>query len=716
MILSLSRRVQRVAQKQLMQISFSNAMGFGFTTGQVIYLIALMYGAGDTQMGLLYAAPFVTTLAALFVPALLNGHETTAIWSRFWWFRTLFCLGYFGLPWMVFPNSRVWAFVILYYLFMTTRAFGMSGYFTVVRALAPPRENATLMARSLLAGQFGVLLAQTIAFAVLAVNAAGSEGKNLFALVAVGLFFNAVTSWQIGRLPKTGYLEEGSMHGLARTAREILRRPDYREVALVTAFQAAMSVFAGYLISYLRNTAGFSGGEIFLFTVIGLLGAIFMSNLQRMIGGRIRARIVLLASHGALALLSLAWAFTKLHPAMATGRWEACLLYGVTVLCLTASSTVALQLRTGRLPQHHSVEHSIVYDMAQVTGAVAAIILARFAVMPVFAPASVLHPYSMTFLLWTLTCLAVCGLATRMRSDHHGGLLQEFSALLPSSIFTIIRAHRLDQDDNFIRRQLALEGLLQNPNQVSRELILENLRSPDVGIRGSCIRVLMGYPMEAALPALLDEAASPCSALRAEAITAIGFAGKPEAVPVLRAMWGQAPAEIRAVLLKTLLRLGEDPSEPSLREVWKECPPLRRTDILIGLAVTHRTGLLLDLLAEALADRPDPYGSRSLFGIAAAAAGLRESMFEVFTEEDQNPGRGLDAILANVETPWPPGLSAEACRRDLDRNDYASLTARLRHLCNQPWVFAYDRPSALGTLFLLLLHTGGALPGSHRDP
>ena len=92
MILQLSRRVQRKAQKQIALIGFVNALGFGFLTGQTIYLLALLYQATDTHMGILYAAPFLTALAAVLVPFWLNGKETTLMWSRFWWLRTFVCL------------------------------------------------------------------------------------------------------------------------------------------------------------------------------------------------------------------------------------------------------------------------------------------------------------------------------------------------------------------------------------------------------------------------------------------------------------------------------------------------------------------------------------------------------------------------------------------------------------------------------------------------
>jgi hypothetical protein len=703
MIVALPRRIQQLAQRQLVRISFNNAMGFGFLTGQTIYLIALLYGANDTQMGFLYAAPFVTALAAVFVPLLLNGNETTTMWSRSWWLRTLFCFGYFSIPLVGATHTRVWLLVLIYYMFMTTRAFGLAGYYTVIRGLSTPKDSASLMAKTLLFGQFGVLLTQIIGFGSLTLNLTGTEANNLYLLLIIGIVFNAATAWQIGQLPRTGYLRNGSMRNLGRIAGQMLHNREYIEVALVTAFQAAMSVFAGYLISYLRKVANFSSGTIFLFTVAGVAGAIFISNLQRLIGHRIRERIVLLACHSTLTLLSLLWALIHLLPkALSASVLFICFLYALTVVVLTASTTIALRLRTERLPSKDSVQHSIVYDLTQAAGALLAISLTQATAKFFFRDQTAIHPYSMTFLLWTLTSVAVCVLAVRMGTDSNRGLKQEFSALLPSSIFTIIRARRLDQNDNIIRRHLALEGLLQNPNTVSRELILEHLQSPDIGTRSSCIRVLMGYPMDEANPFLIKEATSPFSPLRDQAITALGFTEQPALIPTLRDIRKDAPPEIQAIVIKSLLRLGDHLSDEDIVNAWNSCPRRPRIDILIGLAVTRHTHLLLQFLGMELEDRPDSFWTQTLFGVAAAAYDLREIMFDIFTEEHEHAGKGFDHLIANLELPWPTCLTPDACRSAITQNDFASLNRMLRQVCNLPWVITYDRTTALGVIFLLL--------------
>lgn len=707
MILSLSRRVQKQAQKMVIRLSFTNALGFGFITGQVIFLIGLMYGANDTQMGLLFAAPFITALAVLLAPLLLNGRETTTIWSRFWLARTGVALCYFAVLWVHSHSLRVWLLVLIYYSFATLRALGMSGYFTVMRALAQPRENPALMAKVHLSTKVAVLLTQCIAFVILTYNLLGTEERNLFFLVAIGLFFNILTAVLIGRLPRTGYLQDSSIRNLFKATRHILSFPVYREVAIMTAFHAAMVVFVGYVISYMRNVAHFRSADIFLFTVVGFGGAIIISNFLRIIGSHIRPRILLFASHGALAVLSLIWACIRFTPAMEEAQIPIMILYGLTITCQTVSTTVSLQLRTGRLPTQQPVDYSINYDMAQVIGAVVAIVCARFSAAPALQTAQYVHPYTYTFLIWAVASVIVCVLALRMHTQPSRGFREDMLSLLPSNLFTIIRAHRLDKNENMVRKHLALEGLLQAPTHVSRELILEHMRSPDIGARRSCIRVLMGYPVDDAVPLLLAEAASPVSPLRCDAVTALGFSGHPELIPSLRALWDDAPYDVRATLIKTLLRLGGEVDDDDIYAVWEQCPRNRKGDILIGLALTSRCTLLFSLLGKALAERPDHFWSRSLFGYTASAAGERASMFDVFLEEDNHPGNGITYIRANYEGEWPDGVSAKSCEDLIYQEKYTEMMYILRTIYDEEWVTIYDRSTALGVLFLLLLRHDG---------
>ena len=715
MILQLSRRVQRKAQKHVTWIGFVNALGFGFLTGQTIYLLGLVYGATDTHMGILYAAPFLTTFAAILVPFWLNGRETTAMWSRFWLLRTVVCLGYFVLLFLAPTPLRIWLFVGLHLAFMIFRSFGMAGYFTVIRAFAPPGETSQLMARSLGATQVGVLLATICGFWVTRSNWLGSEEWSLFLLIGVGTFFNGVTAWLISRLPRTGYLTNGSRQSLVRACVETWRQHQLREVATVVVLHAVAAVFAGYLISYMRNVALFGVDHIFFYTVLGVVASILISRVLKIMGRWVRPRILLCATHAVLALIVLLWALLDWMPRLAYSVGGIAALYSLTILCLTASHIVSMQLRTGRLPVQHSVEHSIVFDCLQALGALVTLGVAAGLSVLAARVTYPLHAYSLHFLMWMVVSLVVCILAFRMASDSRS-TMGEFLALMPSSIYTMVRANRLEQEDHAVRRHLTLEGLLLSPNPVSRELIMENLRSPDTGIRTSCLRVLMGYPQDEAIPSLMSEARSAFSPLRCEALTALSFTGRGDLAPELWELWNSAPDDVRPALVKALLRLHAPVTDEQIRGVWHACPRGRQGDIFIGLALSYgRMNLLFELFAEELEARPDSYWSQPLFGWVAAAVDRRPSMQDIFCEENLHPGGGIDHLLANYEGKWPAEIEKESCRSLVQEHGYDQLQAMLRRIVPESWVQVYDRSSALGVLFLCLLWQDGDFAETHAD-
>ncbi len=702
MMIALSRRAQNRAQRTVTHISLSNAMGFGFTVGQVIFLLALAYEANDFQMGLLYAAPWLTGFTALFVPRLLQGKETTSIWSRFWWFRTFLCLIYFLLPLVASELIRPWAVVGIYYLFMSSRAFGMAGHFPAIRALAPQKEIPSLMARMMSATQISFLVAQIISFVALSIGIFEDEKWTLYGLIGVGTFFNGLTSYLIGRLPKTGYLEEGSVAGLLRTAKELLGKEEYREVAIVAAAQSAQAVFILYQMSYLKLVAKLAAWEIFMFTVIAVIGNVLLSQALKVIGSRINSRTLLFAAYSILIVMGGLWTFVEQLPYHGT-RTFLMLMFVATALANAGVGTVTLQLLTTRLPEDKSVEYSIVYQILQMVASVIAIALVSGATqLRPHEHVAVFHRYSHPFLMVTVLCIVLAGYALFM---HKNGstFRAALATLMPSNLYTIYQAYRIEKEGNLLRRHLALEGIMRRSTHISRDLILENLRSPDVGTRLACFRVLNAYPRQDAIPLLLEEARSSFSPLRCDAITTLGFVTSTEVLDELKTIYADAEPYVQATISKTLARHGAPLDDNEIRRVFRECRVCnRKFDVFIGLVVSGRIDLMLELLDEELKRQPDRSWSRTMFGALAAHYDLRETLFEAFVEEDEKVGGGVKYLIANFEETWPAAIDQGAISAHLERGDFTAFNGVLRRVTDGGWVCAYDKDTALGVLFLVL--------------
>ena len=79
MIIKLSRKVQREATTIVLRFTTINAIGVGLTFGSIISLLALYYGASDTQISIIYASIFIASIASLLAPQLLNGKLFTRV-------------------------------------------------------------------------------------------------------------------------------------------------------------------------------------------------------------------------------------------------------------------------------------------------------------------------------------------------------------------------------------------------------------------------------------------------------------------------------------------------------------------------------------------------------------------------------------------------------------------------------------------------------------
>ncbi|RMD74133.1 MAG: HEAT repeat domain-containing protein, partial [Lentisphaerae bacterium] len=611
MLYTLSRNDQRRGQKLLAWLSLTNALGYGFTIGQVIFLLALEFGASDFQMGFFYGAHLITSALGLFVPLLLKDRETTSIWCGFWWVRAVICLSYFAIPFFVPPAFRSWALLILYYLFLAARALALPAYFPVVRALAGRGEEKPLMANVLTMGQIGLLGTQTIGFVVLSLSLLKTELLNLYLLVGIGTLFNMVTSFLIGKLPATGRIDRGKFH-FRRLLTVVLSHNQLREVFIFTLLQAALTVTVSYLISFMKNAVHYSSSQIFMFTVTGIVCAMLVSNMLKRVGNYIDSRVLFFVGYivlAACAVIWLQWPF----PALGKAPLCAAGLYGLTILALAMGGTIVLQLRTSLLPKDQAVEYTVIFEFANMLGALGAIFFIKGSENLLPAAFVRQYPYTVPFFLWYILS-AVVACFTLLLNPRE--IIRNLSSIWPGNLITLFQAFQVARTPDLVRRHLAMEGLFLKANQISRDMLIEELSSPDIGTRAACLRVLNGYPDPRAVPKVMAEAMSDDSPLQTDAITTLGFQRHPEIVPCLQSlsMREDLPHDTRATLLKTRLRHGLTVEAEEFVSLYPLLPSRRsKLDFFIALVLQGDAALLFHFLEEELNRRPSPYWSQTLF-------------------------------------------------------------------------------------------------------
>ncbi|MBN1256241.1 MAG: hypothetical protein JXA52_00900 [Planctomycetes bacterium] len=473
MIINLSRKKQHAARPLLYQATFWNAWGNGLTTMAIIYLLALHYHASDFQMGLLYAAMYISGFAPVFAPLLLNGRETTAIWSKFWLLRTFACFPYLLLPFLPSNTMRVWVLVVAYYTFTIARAFGMSASFSVYKALATPRELPGTMATLVSLVQAGRLAVTILIFAVFGSGWFAKDEPAFILLIGIGIAFNGFTSWLLSRLPKTGYLEEGSLKSMAHAFRQVWQNPVMLKIAMVIACQTGLVICSAYRISYFKNVVEFSNSLVVLIVIAEILGAIISSYAIRIIGHSISPSALILGAQVVLMSFGFLWIFVEALPGWPTGllwtfvetlpAWPviplAILISVPIATCNVATFAVTLQLRTGILPEGREVQTSVVY---QVTGVVAAVLtigvlnLTEGITDLLTLPG--IHQYSRQFGLMFILSILTCIIGIRMKPEGLRAVLTDMTLFAPANLKSIYSAYREETRNTQLLRKSGFES------------------------------------------------------------------------------------------------------------------------------------------------------------------------------------------------------------------------------------------------------------------
>lgn len=692
----LSRKVQQQNHPLLFKIAWFNGLGAHFSMGTVIYLFALHYGAGDMTMAALYGALHITSLTSALVPSFLNGMDTSRIWSLFWKIRSIFLLGYFAIPFISNQNLQILIIIFIYYSFSISRAFGHTAYLPILRALSSKGDLPYLISnifKIITLTSIAVLLISYIALKLPIFN---SLDYAYYFLIGLGFIFNSTATYYIRKLPLTGTLQRQEGLGIGKTAIRMLKSNNYRHIFYFTILQTSLLICTPYITNFLKNEVAFHDSSIFFMTLIGLIGSFLSTQFIQITGKRISSRSMMFFTHLLLVISGLCWCF--MPATWAKGNYELCaIVYIITMLGVTGSFTILNQLQANRLPEGSLLQGNICY---QITTALSALLTFGLVYLntEIFTIIEV-NEYSTLFSFWIILSALVCILTLNMKSCKGRQVVEELFILTPSNLFKMYQAFRIERDKD---KELShvVEGLIAGKNQVSRDLLLEYLKSNDFRKRYFAFKTLNNYPTPEAYPYIMDEINCKTSALRQEAITSIGILKKKEAIPDLLVLLEDDSSEIRANAVKSLLRLGKELEPDTILKLYHRCVTSRhKLEIILGLVTVKHKDLLYQILKLELLQKPEQNWASSLFIYIASIHDKRESMTEVFDYEKYHQ-TGLDTLLDHFEYFHLEGLSRENIEKYFELNLYEDLNQNLSKHMSTPWLLAFDRISAFGILFL----------------
>lgn len=290
---------------------FFNAINWMICLGIPMVMMAGQLGADSFQVGLAYAAVFLTlpiqVLATAFLPR--YGYKRQMMFA--WRTRSVALLIPLGLA-LAAPETppawMSWALVGSIYLFCLLRALGSCCYIPWLHALLPEEIRGRFFAMDqFVSGFAGVmtLLGCAILFAWL-------PPYHAFAVEYVAAILGAVFSnYFLSRLPDVPKPVSANLQRLASLVPELMRRPgDFRHYLFLTLAQsaaaAALVPFGAY---YLRTEAAQPIQTIMVFTACQYAGAIAGSWSIRNSIDRRGPRLAFVRSMAVTILAMLFWFF-----------------------------------------------------------------------------------------------------------------------------------------------------------------------------------------------------------------------------------------------------------------------------------------------------------------------------------------------------------------------------------------------------------------------
>ncbi len=704
MIIKLSRKIQRESLPIVLRFTTINAIGTGFTLGYIISLLALYYGATDTQISIIYSAIFISSIASLLAPQFLNGKETTKIWKVCWWTRSFISLSYLLIPFLPDNQLKITALIIIYFLFLAIRSIGANAIFVAQKAICPPAKMQEFAGKLFIRVNIVLLATGIFSFLILDKAKLPSQELAFMILIGIGVIANFAASKSIRNLTKTGYVEGGGFNGLSDAFCVIRKNCYYRETLWLTMLITGQIICSAFIINYLKNIVGYSSGLILAITSAGFLSGALTSYFITVTGSHITHKAFYFVANFMIVLISLIWCFIKLIPSSTI--IIPLTLFALTSFSLTLNCSILYRLQTARLPEANSYQVSIIYQLSSVLASLLTIAILHYtSKYNILATIPFLHTYSATFLIWTILGIITCYLSIKMRGEQKLTMKNELATLAPSNIFDIFRYHRSGLTKLASARSLKIDTLMQSSSPLARKLVLEWLNSPDIEKRARAFRSLNRHPYPESFDSVLSEATDPASPLQTEAITTLGIIKNKSAITPLQNILNNSTVTTKTCIIKTLLRLNAEITDTTIIETYRNTTyPGNKLNILLGISETGRKTLIMKILKEELEKHPAKEWTETLLQYAAQAYNFKETLIDIYNEEKETSGKGLEYILEETKETTLEKLDLDILKSAFKENHYHDLhKAEKDPATDSILKHAFDLSSFLGLLLIWII-------------
>ncbi|MCD4727754.1 MAG: MFS transporter, partial [Pirellulales bacterium] len=507
----------------LNQFQLLNGMGFSFLGDTPVYLLAIMFGATNVQLGYISSALFLSGIVIPMLPRLLAGKNIVKVMSTAWLLRGLVCLGYL-LLFFLQGQPAVYLILLLYTSFSIMRTVGAIMYRPIIRMLNTNNNHGEIYGRIMFTHQVASIFSKAASFLVTSIEQlSGIAG--IIGLQMGGVIINTVAAFRVRKIPCRETIEYQKGRGMLAQLKDSLRSKEMRRVLIVQWLFISVTILIGLSIPFLRNRTGLSTSGIFLYSMGLTLGTILSALFVRTFADKIGSKPLMIVGSIFATVLVLCWAAAPEN----LPHFVYFILGFLVIFMVNANNMLAGRLILKYMPEKEAVGFS---SMVNFIIAIISLILGvaggRLIDYGPIGSSLLLNQYSWTFFLAAGFSLLSFVFALRVRDSS--SLSGKDAASIMLSVYGLrayMNISRLQKIEDPVRKRTVLLSIGSNRNDAATGEIKRIMLSPFSSEKVEMIRGLFDHPRLSLLPLLLKDAVDEGSYTRSDSVFSLGaFPGK----------------------------------------------------------------------------------------------------------------------------------------------------------------------------------------------
>ena len=639
----LSRAERRIGSRLYLRFTALNGLGITFIGDATVTLLAIHFGAGNLELGIISAMLNMSGIVLLIIPRIFKGKNVVKVAFCTWLIR-----GFISIPYMALffleGRAAVTLVMALYGLFCVVRTVGISMVMTIQKRLMVRSTQVDIIYRNSSSFQRTQILSRLISYFVLASQHL-AELSGLLILQLIGVITNTMASLFLGKIPNRTQVEYHKGENLFVIFVRNMQNPQKRRILLLRWFSLFQLILFAMVIPFLRRSVGFSSASIFVYTIFISLAALISSIVLRPLADRAGSRPIVFFAAIPTTLLFLCWIFIPDH-------------YSQAIYMLTGFATMiflnALFLAVSRLlisitPDEGSVtfnamESFITSILALFLGLTAGF-LADFSHL--IGDQLFINDYGLVFIPAALAAFIQIFLAFKV--DEKGSISLRDAARIITNLgnFRIWQTvFSLETTADPVKRQTLVRGIAHSRAPVASVEIEKVLREPLSYEKGEIFDALFFTKRPEMLDFICEEALSSSAFYRERAIFALGAYPDNRVEKLLTSLLSDPKSRVRALAAKSLGRIGSMDELERVYEYWEKSDNLH--DILDYMIALFHMDPERRYIGDLFSFRFSSSGERiqqSIFTLLSRQFGMVPLLGIFYRDEMIRYGKGVDLLL-----------------------------------------------------------------------